>query len=67
MREKTSDRARGKWRDILTTLGVSPMLIDGKHQPCPSCGGRDRFRFTDFQGSGGYICNQCRGGSGFDL
>jgi putative DNA primase/helicase len=66
-RSKTKDQASGKWRTILPALGVPPKLINGKHQPCPHCGGKDRFRFTDFHGTGGYICSQCGAGSGFDL
>lgn len=65
--QKTKEAARGKWRSILSALGVSTSLLDGKHHPCPRCGGKDRFRFTDYQGSGGFICNQCEKGSGFDL
>ena len=67
MLENTKERARGKWRSILPGLGVSTSLIDGKHHPCPDCGGKDRFRFTDYKGTGGYICSQCGAGSGFDL
>lgn len=62
--------AHGRWPDILQALGVPRALLDTrKHQPCPACGGKDRFRFTDHQGGGGFICNQCtpEGGSGFDL
>lgn len=61
--------AAGRWPDILTALGIPEQYLSRKHQPCPSCGGRDRYRFTDWQGMGGYICNQCtpEGGSGFDL
>ncbi|WP_305080186.1 MULTISPECIES: primase-helicase zinc-binding domain-containing protein, partial [unclassified Neisseria] len=35
----------------------------------PYCGGKDRYRYTDYQGTGAFICNQCTpdGGSGFDL
>lgn len=30
------------------------------HQPCPWCGGNDRYRaYDDFRESGGTICNQC--------
>ncbi|MDO8874638.1 MAG: toprim domain-containing protein [Pseudolabrys sp.] len=64
---KTKDAARGRWRSILPTLGVPASLLNGKHQPCPRCGGKDRFRFTDYQCSGGFICNQCGNGSGIDL
>lgn len=62
--------SNGKWGEILPALGVPPELLDSrKHHACPSCGGKDRFRFTDYQGKGNFICNQCtpEGGSGFDL
>lgn len=62
--------ARGNWSVILQALGVHPDYLNTKkHGPCPHCGGRDRYRFTDYQGNGGFICNQCTpdGGTGFDL
>ncbi len=59
--------AHGRWPEILPLLGVDRSLLDGKHQACPFCGGKDRFRFTDHDGEGMYICNQCGPGSGFDL
>lgn len=62
--------AYGRWPEIHAALGVpAEYLNTRKHQPCPDCGGRDRYRYTDHQGSGGFICNQCtpEGGSGFDL
>lgn len=31
------------------------------------CGGKDRFRFDDKDGSGSFICNQCGAGYGIDL
>lgn len=67
MTEKITERARGHWKGILAAVGVPAKLVDGKHHPCPFCGGKDRFRFTDYKGSGGYICSQCGNGSGFDL
>lgn len=63
-------RANGQWVGILTALGVPAELLNThKHQPCPACGGKDRFRFTDNGGRGWFICNHChqQGGSGFDL
>ncbi len=62
--------ANGHWDGILTALGIPAELLNkNKHQPCPSCGGKDRFRYTDNGGRGWWICNHCnpRGGSGFDL
>lgn len=59
--------ARGRWKGILATLGVPAKLLDGQHQACPFCGGKDRFKFTDFKSEGWYICNQCGSGDGFAL
>lgn len=65
--EKITDRARGRWKGILSAVGVPAAITDGKHHPCPFCGGKDRYRFTDFNGTGGYICSGCGNGSGFDF
>lgn len=62
--------ALGRWPEIHAALGIPHHLLDTrKHQPCPHCGGRDRYRYTDYQHGGGFICNQCtpQGGSGLDL
>jgi putative DNA primase/helicase len=67
MSASTMDRARGRWREILPALGIPKDALNGKHQACPACGGTDRFRFTDFQGDGGYCCNGCGNGSGINL
>jgi putative DNA primase/helicase len=64
---KTSDAARGRWREILLALGVEAKLLTGQHQPCPLCGGKDRFRFTDVTGAGDYFCNGCGSGPGLML
>ena len=59
--------ARNRWRDILSTLGsIDADILDGRHHPCPKCGGKDRFRFISDE-TGGIICNKClpkRGGDG---
>ncbi len=55
------------WKALLTALGIAPKYLRGNHCPCPSCGGKDRFRFTNYHGNGDYICNQCGNGDGFDL
>ena len=52
--------ASGRWESILHEIaGIPAELLDGRHHPCPSCGGEDRFRFTDFRDKGAAICNQC--------
>ena len=53
-------QAVGRWREILSTLGRCPAeALDGKKHPCPKCGGKDRFRFTNVDGNGSCYCNQC--------
>jgi putative DNA primase/helicase len=67
MTGETIERARGRWRQILPLLGVDPRFLSNKHGPCPACGGKDRFRFDDRDGSGSYFCNACGAGSGVVL
>lgn len=67
MTHRTADAARGKWRGILVELGVDAKFLVRKHGPCPACGGKDRFRWDDKDGSGSYFCNQCGSGDGFRL
>ena len=57
--EQIKAAASGRWPEILTTVGgIDPALLDGKHHPCPKCGGKDRFRLID-AGAGAVYCNQC--------
>ena len=63
----TVARAQGRWRDILARLGVAPQFLVARHGPCPVCGGRDRFRFDDRDGSGSFFCNRCGAGAGLHL
>ena len=57
--------AVGKWQSIFNSLGIE--VGNGKHCPCPVCGGKDRFRFDNKNGRGTYICNQCGSGDGLEL
>lgn len=52
--------AREQWPSILATLipGITEKQLSGKPSPCPACGGKDRFQFTD-EGRGCYICRHC--------
>jgi putative DNA primase/helicase len=61
--------AHGNWAAILLAAGVPDRFLTGKHGPCPFCGGKDRYRFTDYQQRGGFICSQCNpdGGDGLAL
>jgi putative DNA primase/helicase len=58
------ERATGRWREILPRFGIDPRFLTNKHGPCPMCGGKDRYRFDDRNGSGSYYCNQCGAGTG---
>jgi putative DNA primase/helicase len=70
-----ADLTNGRWPDLLAQLaGLTPDQLTDKHQPCPLCGGKDRYRFDDQDGTGSWYCNQCGGkdqagggGSGIDM
>lgn len=62
------DQAMGNYVSrIFPAVGINLGSQPNKHQPCPLCGGRDRFRCDDKGGSGSWICNQCGAGNGFSL
>lgn len=61
------DRANGRWLAILPQAGVDQKFLSGKHVPCPACGGKDRFRFSDHKGEGRFFCSGCGHGTGVDL
>src|SRR5215475_1091692 len=67
MSGETLERARHRWQQILSQLGIPTSFLTNKHGPCPICGGRDRFRFDDKDGAGTYYCNQCGPGTGLIL
>ena len=61
----TVSHALGHWPRILPALGIQ--VLKNRHQPCPVCGGSDRFRFDDREGRGTWYCNQCGAGDGLKL
>lgn len=69
------DLTNGRWPDLLAHFaGLTAEQLTDKHQPCPMCGGKDRYRFDDQDGSGSWYCNRCGGkdqagggGNGMDL
>lgn len=63
--ERLKEDTRGRWYSLFRHFGIE--VGDGKHRACPVCGGKDRFRFDDINGTGSYICNQCGAGQGFGL
>jgi putative DNA primase/helicase len=62
-----NQRARGHWQDILPAIGIDRKFLKRKNGPCPMCGGKDRFRYTDLNGRGTWWCNNCSGGNGIAL
>lgn len=59
------EQAQGRWRSVLTQLGIPANVLDGKHHACPATGqGEDRFRFADRNGSGNYFCGCSDGRKG---
>ena len=44
--------ANGRWKEILSALGVDPATLKNQHGPCPGCGIKDRFRFDNLNGDG---------------
>src|SRR4051812_26934236 len=67
MNTGTVERARHRWREILPQLGIDTRFLANKHGPCPLCGGKDRYRFDDKDGSGSYYCSGCGPGVGVIL
>lgn len=61
-------RVSGMWPSVLASCGgISLEILDGRHHPCPKCGGTDRFRMLDAT-AGALFCNQCfncNNGDGF--
>lgn len=66
--EYIKSQATGNWVGrIFPAVGIKLHGNGKKHQPCPLCGGSDRFRCDDKNGTGSWICNQCGAGNGYTL
>ena len=59
--EKVRTLSRGRWETILGRLGYAVSTNPKEPTQCPVCGGKDRFRFDNQQGTGSYICSQGTG------
>ena len=67
--------ALGRWPELLSSIaGITAKQLTNEHQPCPLCGGKDRYRFDDLDGTGSWFCNNCGGkdqtggaGNGMDM
>lgn len=57
--------ASGQWLNIVNSLCGD--IVYKKAQPCPACGGKDRFTFDDLEGRGTYVCRGCGSGDGLSL
>jgi hypothetical protein len=64
--DEVRNAASGKWDQVLLAVcdgRVGADHLQDRHGPCPGCGGNDRFRFDDRDGSGSFICSQGGGGN----
>lgn len=70
MREDIHQIAQGRWRGILSAVGLNERQLSGRHTECPICRNgpkSDSFRFDDNGGKGTWICSHCNAGTGVDL
>ena len=53
--------ASGRWLELLQAHGgLTAQQLNGRNQPCPKCGGDDRFAaFKDVGQTGGLNCRRC--------
>lgn len=55
------------WEQVLKKY-FPDLKLNTQHQPCPHCGGKDRFRlFPDWPETGASYCNQCDSCDGIGL
>ena len=52
-------KLKGMWKTIYRDFGMDDKFLSKQHMKCPFCGGKDRFRFTDYEMDGWVYCNQC--------
>lgn len=64
---KVINFTKGKFINSLFPLAGIEIKKVGKHQPCPICGGKDRFMCDDKDGTGSWHCNNCGAGYGLQL
>lgn len=66
---RLADKTQGRWDSILISFGIEKKILNRINQPCPFCGGKDRFRYVNKTGNGFWICNQCapEGADGFEF
>jgi putative DNA primase/helicase len=57
MKTELREECRGKWTSVLQFIGIDGKYLNGKHQPCLICGGKDRARWVKDKEL--YYCNRC--------
>lgn len=58
-KETVLQAAEGMWQPIIQALvSVDDKVFNRKHQACPSCGGKDRFRYEP-KYELPFLCNNC--------
>ena len=67
MDDDVCSAVRGKWYEVLSTLGIPKEFLNKKNGPCPLCGGKDRYAWTNYNDDGVYICRHCGNGNGWTL
>lgn len=66
-RPSAPDLARGHWATIYART-LPELKQNQKGQPCPSCGGKDRFDLSkNWIEKGDFYCRGCGAGDGFSL
>lgn len=67
--DEIRNAAHGNWVPTLPALGIPAECLNGKNQPCPGCGGTDRFQFNTHSKVGAFVCRSHPkgGGDGFTL
>lgn len=60
--------AGGRWTEVLLQVGVPEQILRlRRQQPCPFCGGTDRYVYDNKKDKGNFFCRHCGPGDGFTL
>lgn len=61
---RIKDAGRGRWTELLLSAGFLRVQLSGRGQPCPKCGGEDRFNAAkNVDATGAVYCRKCFNGS----
>jgi len=68
MESQIFQEMKGRWKHFLALeCGFTQKQLSNQGQPCPLCGGEDRYNFDDKNGIGTYFCRKCGPGTGFSM